>query len=54
MMIFARGDKDCAVAVTLGNMKAKDAAIKSKRPFDIRDFQMDMANSDPVINRVRL
>ena len=51
MVIVARGDEGGLCAVARDQREAEHAAIERERPFDIGDFQMDMADAGLRIDR---
>ena len=54
MMVVSRCDEYGAIAITLGDMESQDITVKSKRPFQIGDLEMNMADSHCFINWAKL
>lgn len=53
MVVAASRDKRSLIAVSLSKFKAQYVAVKSQRPFQIGNLQMNVADADPGINCVR-
>jgi hypothetical protein len=53
MVVAASGEKYCLIAKALHYLKAKDAAVKFQRTFQIGDLQMDMADAGRRVDHVR-
>jgi hypothetical protein len=49
VMIAARGNERGLLAVALGQFETEHPAIKAKRPFEIGDLQVDMADANSGI-----
>jgi hypothetical protein len=50
MVIATGGDEGCLLAHALLKFKAEYAAIKSKRPVDVCDFEVNMADVDARVD----
>ncbi len=50
MVITTRGDERSLRSEALHQLKAQHATIEAERSFQVRDFEVDMANPDLRIN----